>query len=835
MGKTINYGIDLGTTNSAIAVYNEGEVTIFKNPSTLKETIASVIAFKGERRIVGEKALELLAKNPNNVFGVFKRKMGTSDKYFLETTGDFLSPVELSAILLKELKNFIHTGEKPRSIVITIPAAFDTVQSNATKQAGYDAGFEEVVLLQEPIAASLAYANSAGVELNNKKWLVYDLGGGTFDVALAHAADGEMKVLDHEGDNYLGGSDFDSKIIDKYIIPKVSNLGSFSDLEKQMKTSSGKYNKLYNRLKHIAEEAKKELTHSAMAEIEFDITDDNSTEIEVYLELSRDEFDAMIKPQISRTVDMIKSIMTRNELSRNDLSHILLIGGSTYIPLVREMLANEIGLEVNTQMDPTTAVVVGAAYYAGLKPARLKEEQTNGNQITANSDANQVSKVAYERVANDDESVIILMSEFATDGMTYRVIRSDGGYDSGTTNLQVQNLINVPIVSKSNNHFDLMVYNERGDKIETHAIDIVHGNYNIDGQPLPSYICLEVDATDHETTFLEPVFNKNDILPLSKTITKQLSKTIVKDSDDSLLIKVLEGEVDSLPAANKLIGMVRISGTDLSRDLVRGSDVELTFEISESRDITVGAYLVLTDQEFVNTFSPTEAHIDKKQLLEETDLFKNNLQGKVEQYEKENNFESAGRIMKLFSRIESLQDKIKALNDDDVSDLKYQIDLEKREIGKEIYTAYNSSYLTSVIEDYYEAKNTTYMTILSAEAIPSDEASFNQIIANEKAVLQGANPTSIKRLIGQLEAVRHKVNSRRVTTDQDVEAYFMYLRLVDYTKQEEANRLIAKGDDALQNNNKGELYSAVNGLYELKAQQEKVEKNIFKSKGTGLK
>jgi len=150
------------------------------------------------------------------------------------------------------------------------------VQSNATKQAGYDAGFEEVVLLQEPIAASLAYANSAGVELNNKKWLVYDLGGGTFDVALAHAADGEMKVLDHEGDNYLGGSDFDSKIIDKYIIPKVSNLGSFSDLEKQMKTSSGKYNKLYNRLKHIAEEAKKELTHSAIAEIEFDITDDKA-------------------------------------------------------------------------------------------------------------------------------------------------------------------------------------------------------------------------------------------------------------------------------------------------------------------------------------------------------------------------------------------------------------------------------------------------------------------------------------------------------------------------------------------------------------------------------
>ncbi len=833
MSKTINYGIDLGTTNSAIAFYNEGEVTIFKNPSTLKETIASVIAFKGERQIVGEKALELLAKNPNNVFGVFKRKMGTSDKYFLESQGLFLSPVELSAILLKELKNFIHTGDTPRSIVITIPAAFDTVQSNATKQAGYDAGFEEVVLLQEPIAASLAYANSTSVDLNNQKWLVYDLGGGTFDVALAHAANGEMKVVDHEGDNYLGGSDFDSRIIDKFIIPKLMTLGSFSDLEKEMKTTSGKYNKLYNKLKHLAEEAKKELTHKTVAEIEFDITDDSGKEIEVYLELSRDEFDTIIKAQITRTVDMIKSIMTRNDLTRNDLSHILLIGGSTYIPLVRNMLAQELGLEVNTQMDPTTAVVVGAAYYAGLKPAKIKNiPEVSGGEMPQASSQN---KIAYERVANDTETVIILMNDDADTSMSYRVIRSDGGYDSGLTKLQNQNLINVPLVSKSNNHFDLGIYKANGDKVETHAIDIVHGNYNIDGQPLPSYICLEVDATDHETTFLEPVFGKNDILPLSKTITKQLSKTILKDSEDALMIKVLEGEVDSLPAANKLIGMIRISGSDLTRDLVRGSDVELTFEISESRDITVGAYLVLTDQEFVNTFSPTEAHIDKKQLLEETDLFKVNLQSKINKYEKDGNYESAGRIMKLIERIDLLQKKIRRLNDDDVSDAKYQIDLEKREIGKEIYTAYNSSYLTSVIEDYYDAKLYASAAINSVNGQPNDQASYDRVIANEQSILQQANAASIKRLTDQLEAIRLKISSRRVPTEQDAENYFLYLRMVEYNKKSEADRFITQGDNALQTKNKGELYSAVNGLHKLWEDQNKDDKNIYKSKGTGLK
>lgn len=833
MSKSINYGIDLGTTNSAIAVYNEGEVMIFKNPSTLKETIASVIAFKGDRQIVGEKALELLAKNPNHVFGVFKRKMGTSDKYFLESNGSFLSPVELSAILLKELKNFIHTGDKPRSVVITIPAAFDTVQSNATKQAGYDAGFEEVVLLQEPIAASLAYANNVGVDLNNKKWLVYDLGGGTFDVALAHAANGEMKVLDHEGDNFLGGSDFDSGIIDKYIIPKLNTLGSFGDLEKEMKTASGKYNKLYNKLKHIAEEAKKELTHKSMSEIEFDIMDENGNEIEVYLELTRDEFDTIIKPQISRTVDMIQAIMARNDLSRNELSHILLIGGSTYIPLVRNMLSNEIGLEVNSQMDPTTAVVVGAAYYAGLKPSKIESQKLSGDAPASLNESG--TKIAYDRVANDTEAVIILMSENLQPGTSYRVIRSDGGFDSGTCAMQEQNLINVPLVSKSNNHFDLNIYNGQGDRIESHPVDIVHGNYNIDGQPLPNYICLEVDATDHETTFLEPVFGKNDILPLSKTITKQLSKTILKDSDDSLDIKVLEGEVDSLPAANKLIGMIRISGRDLDRDLVKGSDVELTFEISESRDITVGAYLLLTDQEFVNTFSPTEAHIDQAQLMEETERFKTNIKGKVKRYEQEGNYESAGRIIKLIERIDALQSRIKLLHKDDTSDEKYQIDLEKREIGKEIYNAFNSSYLTSVIEDYYQSKSYAMFAVISEDGMPQDKESFERITENEKSILQQANITSIKRLNNQLESLRIKIMSRRVTTDQDVENYFYYLRDYSYDLHELANEQIAKGDRALQNNNKGELNSAVSALYKMKEDQEKNNKNIFKSKGTGLK
>ena len=215
MSKMINFGIDLGTTNSLVAKFNKGTVEVFKNPNGFKETLPSVVGFRNDRILVGEQARTYLEKDPKNVASRFKRKMGTTESFKIKSLGQSKTPVELSAFVLKELKTFIHTGEMPEAVVITIPASFDMVQSNATKEAGYAAGFKQVVLLQEPIAASLAYANKEkSVDLKNSQWIVYDLGGGTFDVALVRIVEGELKIVDHEGDNYLGGTDFDALIVE---------------------------------------------------------------------------------------------------------------------------------------------------------------------------------------------------------------------------------------------------------------------------------------------------------------------------------------------------------------------------------------------------------------------------------------------------------------------------------------------------------------------------------------------------------------------------------------------------------------------------------------------
>lgn len=830
--QTIDFGIDLGTTNSAIAKYIEGEVIIFKNPITIKETLPSVVAFKGDKVIVGDKANELLSRKPQHVFGTFKRKMGTSDRYYLESQDRFLSPIDLSAIVLKELKKFIHTGEQVRSVAITIPAAFDTIQSNATKQAGYDAGFEEVVLLQEPIAASLAYANSAGLELSDGKWLVYDLGGGTFDVALASAKDGEMKVVDHEGDNYLGGSDFDRMIVEQFVVPALDAQGTFDDLLLQLKTGRGRMQGMMNKLMLLCEEAKKVLTHADSAEIEFDIEDDADNELEVYLELSRNKFEEIIRPVIQRTIDMIVEMLNRNAVNPSELKHILLIGGSTYIPLVRQMLEQQFDIEINAKMDPTTAVVKGAAYYAGLKVSQLSPATAQAETISVSGYDSTKVNVAYERVIQDEAAPVMIQSQLS--GYTYRIYRSDGAYDSGSIELKAEQFEMLPLLSNTNNKFTFEVVDAMGNVAEQRLLLISHGKFSIDGQPLPHSICIEVDAIKDETTYLEPVFKKNAILPLKKTITKQVSKTILQGSNDSVDIKVIEGAVDSLPAANRLVGLISITGNDLERDLVKGSDIELTFEVSESRDVTVAAYLTLTDQEFVNTFSPVEVYVDKNVLLKELNQFRDNLNRYISKYENESQYEQAAQIKNMLGDIAALESEVIDLDEDDQSDAKYQLELKKREIGQKIFKRYSSSYLTSATEKYMQQRNVTREYVHSDEGTPEDIAAYEAIVKDERAMLQSGDVTRINIQTDRLESLKVKVGMRRKISKQEMLFYFQFYKNMEYgADQTQANKYIQDGEKAINDQNDSNLMWAISSLAGL--MKEEREEKIFKSDSTGLK
>ena len=475
---------------------------------------------------------------------------------------------------------------------------------------------------------------------------------------------------------------------------------------------------------------------------------------------------------------------------------------------------------------------MGAAFYAGIKPKKAPKTENKtpiGEPLKI--------KLAYDRVVQSEQTLLICKSAEPANSYQYRVVRKDGGFDSGLISLEETNKCYLPVVSNTHNSFEFMVMNMQGDRVYAEEVGISHGKFSIDGQPLPENICLEVDAVDENTTFLEPIFKKNSILPLKKTILKQVSKTIPRSSDDKILIKVVEGRLDTLPSANKLIGLIEISGNMLERDLIKGSDIELTFEITESRDIKVSAFLTLTDQNFEDTFSPSEFHVSQNNLLKETKFFQSNLLSKQKEFENTANYEKAAAVNHLLKEVIDLEDEINMLADDDVSDSKYKLEIRKRSLAHKIHKFYNSNYLTKIIERYYKEKENVKNMLLDKHANEADRTEFHNLIATENSFLNEGNISVIKMKIDHLKSITTKIYNRDTTppTPEGIQMTYLFLKHRKYQEEEKAQKLIEEGDLELSRKNYAAVYSIALQLHYLKENEANNNSDIFRNDGTGLK
>ena len=820
MSKTINIGIDLGTTNSSICHFDKGEVKIFKDPSNWKDTIPSVVAFKKDRIIVGEQAKVYIEKSPQNTMGLFKRKMGTNESFKIKSLGKSISPIELSAHVLKELKSFVQDSSiDMSSTVITIPASFDTIQSNATKKTGELAGFKEVVLLQEPIAGSLAYANSTKENLEDTKWLVYDFGGGTFDVALLSISDGEMKVLDHEGDNFLGGSDFDRLIVEKIIVPYLEEKYDFYDLVNELQNSNGKYNKLYYKLLYVAERAKINLSTKTSADIEFEIEDEMDEEIEVFFTITRDDFEKIIKSYIVSTTEMIKKILTNNSLRTNEIDFVLMIGGSTYIPYIREYVEKDLGIRVNTDIDPTTAVAIGATYYAGNK-----KRATSKNQKKDILSLFKI-KMAYEKSTQEDSEYLAIKVDGDTKGFTYKINREDRGFSSGSIALTNRISEDLPLVKDTYNFFNFSIYNNYGNIIQSESIEISQGKYTISGQPLPEDICFEVDDSDNKTK-LELIFKKNATLPLKKTITKDINKTIKMNSDDEIIINVLEGDGNAIPEANKSIGKIKISGKDIDRDLLKGSDIEITFEMSESRDVTISAYLSMTDQEFQETFNPQNRDVDVYQLTDDIEVLSDDLDNSLKFAKENNDYQKIDELYEIQSEMTKLEKELNTLDEENTTDKRYQIEDKKRAVAKDYYASIKDEKLNKLQKEYLDLKSEVEKLVAQYGDYAEQEY-FKEIVEKESIYLKSNNISKIEELLEELQIMQYQMLWKQ---PEFVKGIFDWLvnDKPHYKDSSRANILIGKGFKYLERENIEELADITRELFSLlsREEQNKVQNKI---------
>ena len=359
MSKII--GIDLGTTNSCVSVMEGGEAKVIPNPEG-NRTTPSVVAFKNGERIVGDAAKRQLITNKDTVYSI-KRLMGTDKKVTLE--GKEYTPQEISAMILTYLKSYAeaYLGEKVEKAVITVPAYFNDAQRQATKDAGKIAGLDVVRIINEPTASALAFGSDKETS-KEQKILVYDLGGGTFDVSILDIADGTFEVLSTNGDTHLGGDDFDEAIIN-WLADNFKRENNIDLRQDKM---------ALQRLKEAAEKAKKDLSGMVQTQISLPfISAGPAGPLHLEATLTRAQFNEMTKGLVERTLVPVRQALKDAGLTANDIHQVLLVGGSTRIPAVQEAIKNELGKEPNKSVNPDECVSLGAAIQGGVIAGDVKD------------------------------------------------------------------------------------------------------------------------------------------------------------------------------------------------------------------------------------------------------------------------------------------------------------------------------------------------------------------------------------------------------------------------------------------------------------------------------
>ena len=351
MSKII--GIDLGTTNSCVCVYEGGEAKVIANPEG-ERTTPSVVAFKNGEIIVGGAAKRQMITNKDTIYSI-KRLMGTDEK--VEANGKKYTPQEISAMILGDLKKTAeaYLGEKVTKAVITVPAYFNDAQRQATKDAGKIAGLEVERIINEPTAAALAYGLDKQDE--NQTVLVYDLGGGTFDVSILELGDGVFEVKSTSGNNRLGGDDFDKRIMD-YLVEQFKKENNI-DLSKDKMAMQ--------RIKDAAEKAKKDLSGVTTTQISLPfLSQGEDGPLHLEMSLTRAKFEELCHDLFESTLEPVRKAMKDAKLSKSDIDKVILVGGSTRIPKVQEIIKNELGKEPSKGVNPDEVVAMGAAIQGGV-------------------------------------------------------------------------------------------------------------------------------------------------------------------------------------------------------------------------------------------------------------------------------------------------------------------------------------------------------------------------------------------------------------------------------------------------------------------------------------
>ena len=644
----MKYGIDLGTTNSAICKIENGE-PIIKKTDMSKDILPSCVSFTRRQQVrVGDTAYNDLrqdrsvatktwSRDRNNVFIEFKRTMELDTQYESSNMGRSYSSEELSAEVLKTLKSFI-SDDRVEAAVVTIPAKFKAPEIAATMRATKLAGIEHCSLLQEPIAASMAY----GLSTDNKNgyWLVFDFGGGTFDAALLHVEGGIMTVKDTEGDNHLGGKNLDYAVVDEVIIPYLRENYSIDGIM----GDAAKREILRDAMKYYAEQAKNQLsfrpTVDIMSQLDEFGEDDEGEPIDLDMVVTAEQLQPVFAPIFQKAIDIVKGLLQRNNLKGTDLSSLILVGGPTFSPILRQMLKEQITPKVDTSIDPMTAVAKGAALYASTQEYEAGVQQNGETQSVA-------IDLGYEPTSVQPcEYVIVKLLPKESKGVEgkslwFEITSGDGAWSSGKMSLtEAGDAAECPLKEGRANMFVVIVYDETGNKVPCfpNELTIIQGS-KVGSATLPYNVGIEVHDGLQEKNVNAPLkgLEKNQSLPAVgvRNGLKVPHDLNPGNANDRLVIPIYQGEYNSEGSSaiyNDHVFDVVITGDDVPSLVARDSEIDITLRVDNSqgyhlevlfveigetveKDIEIEAKRVITYERWLEMFNEAQRKLRRMQRM----------------------------------------------------------------------------------------------------------------------------------------------------------------------------------------------------------------------------
>jgi molecular chaperone DnaK len=805
--STIDFGIDLGTTNSAIAVLDGVAQRIIKNNEDQDTTPSAVLIDKNKQVHVGQRAKNATLKKPNDAYVEFKRRMGTEFVYHFKASSERRKPEELSAEVLKSLRADVSRklGEEMSSAVVTVPAAFELHQCDATKKAAELAGFQLCALLQEPVAAALAHGFQADSE--RAYWLVYDFGGGTFDAALIKAQDGLINVVHHGGNNFLGGSDIDWAILEKVIAPllaKEFNLPEFS-------RANARWENEIRLLKHAIEKAKVELTTKEQTTLDVQFEDDSGKEVDgEEISLTKAQIIGIAEPIINQSADICLKVLSEKRLGPAEVQKVIVVGGPTKAPYFRDILSSRLGIQLDFSVDPLTVVAQGAAVFAGTQRVEAKHKSP------AKSGEFNV-ELKYSPVGSETDPQIIGKvsggSDEAIEGFVVEFVNEASKWRSGRIPLKKDGVFMANVIAEKGvrNTFVIELFDSQGAKQKTFPDRFVYTvGAVVEEQPLIHSMGVELAGNEYEV-----LAQKGAGLPIKTKIFTLHSIKAVKAGDPgvALRIPILEGDNEDAADRNKLIGSFNITGEMVKRDIPVGADIEISLKIDASRLLKVFLYIPVIDEEFEKSFDLRKKDIDADSVASDWKSQRDRLKALA----RKASDAQAGDALTALEKLETstlfseISDCVKiAKNDPDAASKAESLLLEFKQKLDAVENDVELPALRTEFDDWHE--DTRKITDQHGSTSQQDRAEDLRNRADE--AIKEHNGDRLKTLVRQVQQLYFEV---LMALPQFWVNQFQQLskRKGEMSDASKADRLFDMGQRYLTENNADGLRNVVNQLYDL--------------------